>query len=211
MLRRFTLLLTVLALIAALFLFGARIGSGAGAGPLDGLHQADKRIGAVDAPVVITEYVDLLCAACARHSDEIGAVLLDEARSGRVVIERMPIAHVAEESRGLAYAALAAAQQDRMWQFTQRWFERMNDGSATANATEVMRVARDAGLDLDRFARDFADTNERSNELRGVTAVARNDGVVVTPTLIITGADGVRHVSGIATADAVRAEIAAVE
>lgn len=197
------------AALGALIVFMLMI-AGGGERSLVGLSQADKRIGSVDAPVVITEYVDLMCEACARHNRDVTSVLLEEARAGRVIIERMPIAHAAVESRGLAYASFAAAEQNRMWDFTREWFAQMNADDARADAPGVMRVARDAGLDMERFARDFAATSERSNDLRGATAVARQDGVAITPTLVITGMGGVRHLSGIQDPDVVRTEIDAV-
>jgi protein-disulfide isomerase len=144
--------------------------------------------GAVDAPVVIVEYSDFQCPFCGRFARETAPVLEQEyVDEGLVRIEWRDFPYLGPESTLAAQAGRAAAAQDRFWQFHDAMYADQpapNSGSLTEE--RLVEVAREVGLDVDRFRRDLASES--------VAAAVQDDftegqsiGVTGTPAFLVNG------------------------
>jgi protein-disulfide isomerase len=154
---------------------------------LAGIPQHGNVLGSPKAPVTLVEYVDLQCPFCrAFETTVMPTIIRDFVRTGKLKVVARPIAFIGPDSvRGLT-AAVAAAEQNRMFTFMQVTY--LNQGTENTgwltDAFVQKAAASVAGLNVSRFA------NARSSS--AVTRVAKSfateanaDGVAGTPTLFV--------------------------
>jgi protein-disulfide isomerase len=83
---------------------------------LAGLPQDGSALGDPGAPVTLVEYADLQCPFCAQWAARTLPDLVDEyVRSGDLRLEFRGMAFIGEDSETALRAALAAGEQDRLW------------------------------------------------------------------------------------------------
>ncbi|HLS64062.1 MAG TPA: DsbA family protein [Ruania sp.] len=139
-------------------------------------------IGDVDAPVVLTEWVDLRCPFCAVVSQETMPTLIEEyVDSGQVRIEFYDVAFFGEQSADAAVAGRAAAEQDMFMEYMTAVFEAAPDGGHPDMPREkLIAFAEQIGVpDLEQFTADLDDPELRADvdestqysQQLGVTAV----------------------------------------
>lgn len=116
-------------------------------------------IGRVDAPVVVAEWGDFQCPFCrAFATDTEPALIARYVESGQVRIEWHDFAYLGPESVLAARAARAAGAQGAFWPFHDALYRqqpRENTGAVTD--ASLAALAGRLGLDVARFARDYAD------------------------------------------------------
>lgn len=164
----------------------------------DPLPQEGRVLGVRGAPVTMTVFADLQSTEARRlvlgplrtmvGRRVTAGQMRVRLRSMRQVTPRTPV-FLAQQS-----AALAAARQGRMWQYVVLFLRQQSDpGSGYVDQRFLRGVARQAGLDLERFDRDRADPELRrqvslsSRTARGM----RRAG----PVVLIRGPGG-RQVAG---------------
>ncbi len=218
--QRFSLLLAVIIVaaiaMAALLVLLSQIGGGrvlSGNAEaqefLAGVPQEGTTLGRQDAPVTIQLYEDFQCPVCARFLRERFPELVTRyVEPGEVKVVSETLAFLGPDSVSTARAALAAGEQDLYWQYAALLFlnqGRENSGYATDEfLTELAEETQ--GLDVERW--DEARTSGSSEpELEAVRDRAQADGVEGTPTLVITGPEGTRKLTGAVPADELAATI----
>ncbi|MHA3683974.1 DsbA family protein [Leucobacter sp. HY1908] len=151
--------------------------------PLERRIEGDPMaIGDIDAPVVMTEWVDLRCPYCAVFTrDTLPDVIKEYVDAGKVRIEMNDVAFFGEESLRASAAARAAAEQGRYFEFIDAIYQAAPEsGHPDLTADELLGHAKTAKVpDLAQFKKDMAredlraavsaDT-ERASQL-GVTGV----------------------------------------
>ncbi|WP_157487071.1 DsbA family protein [Leucobacter salsicius] len=212
-LRRSRLLNVILAVVAALGLvFGgvqwAQSGSlgeaaaagqtAEGAGDAGAPQQAslERRvegdpmaIGDIDAPIVMTEWVDLRCPYCAVFTrDTLPDVVKEYVDSGKVRIEMQDVAFFGEESLRASAAARAAAEQGRYFEFIEAVYEAAPEsGHAELTTEELLGHARTAGVpDMELFEKDMARDDLRAAASQA-TEQASKLGVSGVPFFVVNG------------------------
>ena len=124
--------------------------------PFEGIEQHGIALGSPDAPATLVEFADLQCPFCAAAArEELPAIVERHVRTGRLRIELHVLAFLGEDSvRGAAMAA-AAAQQDRLWSFTDAFYRSQGAENSGYVTDDFLRAtAGAAGLDVERA---FAD------------------------------------------------------
>lgn len=160
--------------------------------------QNGTTLGQEDAPVTIQLYEDFQCPFCARFSRQTLPEVVDSlVRPGKAKVVAETLAFLGPDSVTAGSAALAAAGQDRYWQYADLFFENqgtensgyVTDGFLTGLAQQT------EGLNVDAWnrARDDASVER---ELAAVAGRANRDGVNSTPTLVIAGPGGKQTVRG---------------
>ena len=81
-----------------------------------------------------------------------------------------------------ALGAMAAHEQGKFWEFHDRLFASGHD----LNIQKIEEIAREIGLDMNRFQQDMANPAMRQRVIADVEA-AREAGVRGTPTIFING------------------------
>jgi protein-disulfide isomerase len=144
--------------------------------PQDGLA-----LGRADAPVTLVEYADLQCPYCAAWArDVLPAIVDDYVRAGKVRLVFRGLAFLGPDSVKALRAALAAGEQDRLWDVVHDLYasqEAENSGWVT---DELLRNLEHTGVDSDRMlARTASPAVER--ELSAAASAAERAGVPGTP------------------------------
>ena len=147
------------------------------------LDEYDHVKGPEDAPLELVMFGDFQCPYCLASQAVLRRVFERVSQPLRFafrhlpVVERHPLAAVAAE------AAEAAAAQGGFWEFHDAVY------AAQSRLTEpavLLEVARDAGLDADRVARDLEEGRWRARVERDVRS-AEASGVRGTPTFFVNG------------------------
>ena len=191
--RPMALRLLVLAALAGVIVLAAVAVAGPGASDetkpppseqrslLEGIPQDGIVLGSPDAPVTIVEFADLQCPFCAEYHHNVFPDLVKRyVRTGKVRLELRLLRFLGPDSDRLARTAVAAAAQDRMWQFVGLAFDRQGpENSGYATDDFINALAADAGL-KDADAGRAADAVIRQGE-----RAARTAHVDSTPTFFI--------------------------
>lgn len=146
-------------------------------------------IGDLDAPVVLSEWVDFRCPFCAVFSrDTLPTVVQEYVDSGKVRIEFHDVAFFGEESTRAAAAARAAGEQGRYAEFVSAVYAAAPEsGHPELPKDELVAFAKTAGVaDLERFAQDM-DKPEHAQAVADSTAQAQQLGVTGVPFFVVDG------------------------
>ena len=178
---------------------------------LAGIPQDGALLGEADAPVKITEYLDLQCPFCKRASEELLPDLLTEfVEPGTASIEGRPIVQIGPASGDGALGAYAASEQDKMWEFIEITLANQEGEESGWLDRELMEgIATDIGLDVDKWAEDYTSDAAASWVSGGLTAAA-NDEAQGVPHYVIEGPGGREVVPGLGSLDQFREAIAGV-
>ena len=190
--RRLGLLLAAVGL-AALIVVGAIAISQGGAEDDDeparvqDLPQDRVWLGDPDAPATLIEFADLQCPFCADYATETLPGVIDRhVRDGRLRLELRLLAFLGPDSvKGRDWAE-AAALQNRLWPFTERFYANQGpENSGYATDAFLRRLARDTpGLDVNQVEADLGNPRVRALN-REAERLADRLGVEGTPSFYL--------------------------
>ncbi|MDP3968870.1 MAG: thioredoxin domain-containing protein [Nocardioides sp.] len=144
--------------------------------------------GSPDAPVVLVVYSEFQCPFCGKFARDTAPALEERyVADGTLRIEWRDFPYLGPESTTAALAGRAAAAQDRFWEFHDAMYaDQLPPNSGGLDADHVEAVARDLGLDVERFRDDMA-----AGRTRDLVAddfeEGRQIGVTGTPSFVING------------------------
>lgn len=143
-------------------------------------------LGEVDAPVVMIEYSEFQCPFCGKYSRETAPKLVEKyVDEGLLRIEFRDFPYLGDESDLAARAARAAAEQDSFWPFHDRLFaEQPPPNSGRLDRDYLSAIAKDLGLDTDRFLKDM-DSDEVAAAIKRDRDEGMAIGVTGTPAFLI--------------------------
>lgn len=135
--------------------------------------------GPTDAPVVLVEFFDYGCPACARIKPLLDEVVKSYPRDVALYYKMYPLASH-PNSAAAAQAALAAAEQGKFEEMHALLFENQHSHSEA----DLRSYAEKLGLDMQKFKSDFdaASAAVKADKKEGDEA-----GVMGTPTLYVNG------------------------
>jgi protein-disulfide isomerase/uncharacterized membrane protein len=183
--RRFSLVSAWLLAVAFAALVIAPTLAGQGAGTVDVSAAGRPTLG--NGPVQVVVFSDFQCPGCA-----VAAPSLSElATSGRITLTYrfFPLTTIHANARQAALAALAAARQDRFWQFHDALFARQQAWAelpASDARAAFDRIAADIGLDVARWRAD-ASGQEVADMVNADAQAAQALDLRGTPTIFIDG------------------------
>lgn len=149
-------------------------------------------MGAVDAPVVLTEWADYRCPFCSVWAEQVLPGLQPYIDDGRLRVEFRDLAIFGEESVKAATAARAAGVQGRYFEFAHELYSALPDqGHPDIPDDLVLGIVEDLGLDVAKFQTDWADPVHEQAVLSD-SQEASGLGVGSTPSFVI----GSQFVSG---------------
>ena len=142
--------------------------------------------GREDAKVTIVEWSDFQCPFCGRGTNTIKEVERIYGNDVRVVFKHNPLP-MHPDAPFAHKASLAAGRQGKFWQMHDKLFEANNRGAQTElSRAKVEAMAKDIGLDMDRFNRDVT-SSELDDEIRSDQAQAQQLGAGGTPHFFVNG------------------------
>ena len=137
--------------------------------------------GPPNAPVVIVEFADFECPACADKRPLLDKLVEEHAGKIRLVFKNYPLA-MHQHAEKAARAGVAAHRQGKFWQLHPLLFENQTDLSPG----NIEKLAQKAGVDLARFRQD-----RDSEATADVVMRDRKQGEALnidsTPSLFING------------------------
>jgi protein-disulfide isomerase len=165
---------------------------------LSGLSQQGNVLGDASAPVSVVEFGDPQCPVCASFSTQILPQLLqDEVRPGNATYEYRPWVIIGPDSKPASRAALAAGEQNRLFQFIQLFYANQGgENSGYVTDAFLESIAKAAGVpDIDRW-------NQDRDDPKWDVVLAKNNtdagalGFTGTPSILVTGPNGQQPLAG---------------
>jgi protein-disulfide isomerase len=163
-----------------------------------GIPQRGNVLGRPSAPVTLVEYVDLQCPFCQAFETQVMPKLVPRyVRKGEVKVVMRPIAFIGPDSERGRFAALAAARQNRLFDFSELlYFNQGPENSGWLDDAMIRRAAASIpGLDVGTLLGERNSASVRSQAV-GYDSQAQADGVQSTPTLLVGRTGGALKQTG---------------
>ena len=157
-------------------------------------HQVT--LGDLHGDVTLVEFFDYNCGYC-RHALTDLTGLLSADPKLKIVLKEFPI--LGPDSVEAARVAIAVRMQDPTGAKYLAFHKKLLGGQVPANKETALAAAKDAGVDMDRLAKDF-DTDEVTETLKEDAALARDLALTGTPSYVI-GKDVLTGAVGMAALD----------
>jgi protein-disulfide isomerase len=149
-----------------------------------------QSLGKADSKVVLTEFGDYQCPACGQWHPFVKNTVLPKYQDRiKFVFKNLPLVNIHKNALVSAQAAEAAALQGKFWEMhnmlyeTQSQWENNNSDQAKA---KFESFARELGLDVDRWKRDF-DSSQVRDTIKSDSALADKLQLPGTPSFLING------------------------
>jgi protein-disulfide isomerase len=162
---------------------------------LGGVRQDGSSLGSPDAPVTLGLFTDLQCSTCDTYQrDTVDPLIAKYARGDQVRFELHNYSLGQADVTQSAYAATAAGEQDREWQFAELFF-RNQDEAPGGNVTD--EFLDDLGNSIPDFDLDAWHQAMGSDQVKeGVDAdqkLAAQYGLrVEAPSIVVDGPGGTK-------------------
>jgi len=155
--------------------------------------------------VLVETYEDFLCPHCAEFTFELGPVLLDLVREGKVRWEYKYRVIGGSNSLTANMAAECAADQGMFWEYHEEMFRQFSfQGKSALFPDNLKQMAADMGMNAKQF-NHCLDSKQHLAAIQEIDQAAAARGVNGTPTIFING----QRYNGPRTPEDFRAAIAA--
>ncbi len=186
-----TTLWTIVALALVLIAFGAiklnkpkDVGGSKVEVPITELEHFK---GNASAKVVLVEYSDFQCPACANFYPVVNQLYAELGDRVKFVYKHFPLRNIHANADLAARASVAAAEQGKFWEMHDKLFENQGSWAKALNAETIFtNYAGELGLDADRFRRDMRSPEVKDRVERDYQS-AVGLGLGGTPTFILNG------------------------
>src|SRR5438067_8875253 len=139
-----------------------------------------------EAKVTIVEFSDFQCPFCGRAIPALKQVESRYGKDIRFAFKHNPLP-MHPDAPYAARATIAAGKQGKFWQMHDKLFEANIAGTQNGLKRDAIdAMARDLGLDIDRFHRD-ADAQDAKDHVEADQAQARALGATGTPYFYVNG------------------------
>lgn len=159
---------------------------------LAGIPQSGLVLGEPRAKVLLVEYGDLKCPACASYAQQVIPEVIDsDVRNGTARLEFRNFTIVDEQSEAAGAAAIAAGEQGRGWNFVEIFYNNQGfESEPYADEEFLTAIARAAGVgDIGRWNRARSSAAVKA-EVKASTAEAEQVGFSGTPSFAVKGPKG---------------------
>jgi protein-disulfide isomerase len=134
------------------------------------------------AALTVVEFSDLQCPYCSQFAPTLDSLARAYPNDVRVVFKHFPLSFH-PQARPAAAAAIAAGRQGKFFEFRYKVAPHFRD----LKDSLYLAVAKDLGLDMERFKKDMALTPDVAKILDEDTELGRRVGVEGTPTIFVNG------------------------
>lgn len=138
-----------------------------------------------DAEVVLVEYSDFQCPACAQFYPYVSDLMDEHGDSLRLEYRHFPLINIHPQAVPAARAAEAAGQQGKFWEMHDKLFENQTVWSRAANPNAYFaEYAEELELDVDLFKRHLG-SSVINSAITDSFNEARDRGFTGTPTFLL--------------------------
>jgi protein-disulfide isomerase len=162
-----------------------------------GIPEHNGVLGNPNAPLTVTEYIDLQCPICAAASKQaLPTLIKDYVRTGKVKLQARTLSFLGPDSVRAAQVAAGAKQQGRLWPFVESFYAAQGtENSGYVTDAFLRSVASASGVNADAALR-FAGTQAAQDQLDGADAAAQALKINATPSFTVRRGSGVETVLG---------------
>ncbi len=147
-------------------------------------NQTSHKTGA--GPIQVVEFGDYQCPACKQAHPIMQKVLQDFDGKINFVFRNFPL-EIHKNAKPAAYAAEAAAVQNKFWEMHDKLYEHQTEWATAGNPSEHFdKYAAEIGLDIPKFKQDSA-TAEIKKIVQDDLADGNSLVVQSTPTFYVDG------------------------
>ncbi len=140
-----------------------------------------------EAKVVLIEYSDFQCPACAAYYSVLKQVAADFKSDVAFVYRHFPLRQIHQNSELAARAAEAAGKQGKFWEMHDLLFENQKEWSGEKKAEELFkRYAVSLNLNVEQFGTDI-DSQEIKDKVNNDYRSGVSFGINATPTFFLNG------------------------
>lgn len=151
------------------------------------VSSSDNVKGSRESKVVLVEYSDFQCPACAAYYPLVKEAAKEFGGEAQFVYRHFPLSQIHGNAELAARAAEAAGKQGRFWDMHDMIFEKQSEWALEKNARELFtHYAESLGLDLERFGQDI-DSSEVAAKVSDDYQGGLNSRVNSTPTFFLNG------------------------
>jgi protein-disulfide isomerase len=157
-----------------------------------GIPQRGNVLGSPKAPATMVEYVDLQCPHCRDFEETVMPAILSRfVRPGKLKVQARPIAIIGPDSNRGRDAAIAAAEQNRMFPFMQvTYFNQGTENTGWLNDDFVKQAAASVpGMDVPKLV-SAAGSSAVAARTKTFATEASADNVPGTPGLYVGRSGG---------------------
>ncbi|MDD5040557.1 MAG: thioredoxin domain-containing protein [Patescibacteria group bacterium] len=148
-------------------------------------NRANPALGPQNASVVITEYSDLTCPACAAAAPTVEEIAAAYPNDVTIVFNGFNLGHRWSEKSH--EAGECAFDQGKFWEFQKLAFSKQSEWADADDALDRLKAfAEQVGMNRDSFAQCL-DSGSMADEVDRDTDVARDQDISSTPTFDING------------------------
>jgi protein-disulfide isomerase len=177
-----------------------------------GIPQDGRFLGASDAPVTITVFNDLQCGSCDDYQLRTVDPLIEEyARTDDARLEFRNFSLGPTTTTEAAYAAMAAGEQNRQWQYVDLLFRNQKEAPGNEVSEEFLQDIANAIPEFDFEAwKQARESPEVSARVQEDAALAADLRLPAEPAIVVTGPGGTRELDESPSKEQVEAAVAAV-
>lgn len=147
-----------------------------------------RSMGRADAPVVITEFSDYACPACASFETQVMPELIEryvDTGQARLVFREFPIPSLHPNATKAAQAAVCAGEQEKYWEMHDALYASRDEWMGVEEPGDSLSaLAAEVGLDQEAFAQCL-DSQEAAAAVRAERMAGEMMGVNATPFFFI--------------------------
>ena len=167
-----------------------------------GIPQQGNTLGDPKAKVTLIEFADLQCPFCKQFTQSaLQQVVKDHVRTGKVKLQFQTLAFLGPDSLKAGRAAAAAAQQNKLWEFSDIFYNNQgteNSGYVTDKYLDAIFDA--AGVDKAK-AKAFMKTSASKQGVTEATDLGETYGVIQTPTFVAGPTGGKKDIIDVTNTD----------
>lgn len=139
------------------------------------------------AKIVLIEYSDFQCPACASYYPIVKQLAEESSQSAQFVYRHFPLSTIHANADLAARAAEAAGRQDKFWQMHDKLFENQTEWANERNPVDTFaKYAEELNLDINKFRNDL-DLQEIKEKVRKDIRSGEVAEVNATPTFFVNG------------------------
>lgn len=151
--------------------------------PLEIIEPRDVFVGAPEASVVITAYIDYESEPCAQLNEVLNTILKNYEGKIKLNIRHFPLTRVHQHSMKAAEAAVGAAQEGKFWIMHNLLFRNRNN----LGTISLKQYAREAGVTNKRFLDELVNSTY-GWQVRGDLLDALDKGIRDIPAVFVNEA-----------------------
>lgn len=149
--------------------------------------EGDQIRGSKDAKVIITEYSDFQCPACASYYGLMKQAHKDFGDNLAIVYRHFPLRQIHKNAEMSALSAEAAGKQNKFWEMHDMIFENQKNWENDKNAKDIfIGYAKELGLNFEQFKNDLG-SKELEQKIEADYQSGVKAGVNHTPTFFLNG------------------------